>query len=50
MASPWRAPGLIARGARRIDPLISRVIPLSQAADAVATPPRPAEVKVLIQP
>ena len=36
--------------ARRIDPLISRVIPLSQAAEAVANPPRPGEVKVLIQP
>ena len=45
-----RAAGLIARGALRLDPLISRIIPLAEAADSVANPPRPGEVKVLIQP
>lgn len=45
-----RAAALITSGAVNVAKLISRVIPLDQAAQAVAEPARPDEVKVLIQP
>ncbi len=45
-----RAADLIATGKIKIDPLISRRVALAEAADAVANPPRPGEVKVLIVP
>ena len=45
-----RATAMIASGAIKVDPLISRIIPLNQAAEAVANPPREGEVKVLITP
>ncbi len=45
-----RAAELVARGRLRLDPLISRVIPLQEAAAAIANPPLPGDVKVLILP
>ena len=45
-----RAVAMIAGGFIRIDPLISRVIGMQDAQDAIANPPRPGEVKVLIVP
>ena len=45
-----RAAALIASGAIAVAPLISRTIPLSEAAEAIANPPRPGEVKVLVIP
>lgn len=45
-----RAAALIATGTVRIGPLISRTIPLDEAAAAIEQPPRPGEVKVLILP
>ncbi len=45
-----RAAAMIASGAIAVAPLISRVIPLSEAAEAIADPPRPGEVKVLVVP
>jgi L-iditol 2-dehydrogenase len=45
-----RATAMIASGALRLDPLISRVIGLDEAAEAIAHPPRPGEVKVIVQP
>jgi L-iditol 2-dehydrogenase len=45
-----RAAALVAEGRLQLDPLISRVIPLAQALDAIANPPHPGDVKVLIQP
>ena len=43
-----RAAALIASGAIAVAPLISRTIPLSEAAEAIANPPHPGEVKVLV--
>lgn len=45
-----RATAMIASGTVRLDPLISRVIPLEQAAQAIASPSRPDDVKVIVQP
>ncbi len=45
-----RATDLIATGRIRVDPLISRVIPLEAAAQTIATPALPDDVKVIVQP
>jgi len=45
-----RATRLIAEGRLQLDPLISRVIPLTEAPAAIATPARPGEVKVMVRP
>ena len=45
-----RATAMIADGMIRLDPLISRVIGLDEAADAIANPPRAGEVKVIVRP
>jgi L-iditol 2-dehydrogenase len=45
-----RAAALIAGGRVRVEPLISREIPLGEAAAAIASPARPGEVKVLVIP
>jgi len=45
-----RAAELIASGAIEIDRLISRQVPLEEAADVIANPPAPGEVKVLVVP
>lgn len=45
-----RATNLIATGRIRVAPLISRVIPLEEAAKAIANPALPSDVKVLVQP
>jgi len=45
-----RAAALIASGAITVDPLVSRRIGLDELPDAVANPPRPGEVKVLVMP
>ena len=45
-----RAAQLIASGRIKVDALISRVIALEEAAPAIAAPPAPGEVKVLVVP
>ncbi|WLR98054.1 zinc-dependent alcohol dehydrogenase family protein [Shinella sumterensis] len=45
-----RAATLIAEGTIRVEPLISRRIGLDALPDALANPPRPGEVKVLVMP
>lgn len=45
-----RAAALIASGTIKVDRLISRRIGLDDLPDAVANPPRPGEVKVLVMP
>ncbi len=45
-----RAARMIADGAIQIAPLISRVIPLSQAAHAIANPALPGEVRCIVVP
>lgn len=45
-----RAAELISRGRIKVAPLISRVIPLSAAAEAIAQPAARGEVKVLVVP
>jgi L-iditol 2-dehydrogenase len=45
-----RAASLIAGGKLALDPLISRQIPLADAAAAIAAPARPGEVKVMVLP
>ena len=45
-----RAAALISTGRVKVAPLISRTIPLSEAAAAIAAPPGPGEVKVLVLP
>jgi L-iditol 2-dehydrogenase len=45
-----RAVELIAAGRIDVAPLVSRVIPLAEAPDAIAAPARPGEVKVLVTP
>ncbi len=45
-----RAAAMIAAGQIAIAPLISRVIPLSDAPEAIANPPRAGEVKVIVVP
>ena len=46
----WSAAELISRGRIKVAPLISRVIPLSAAAEAIAQPAARGEVKVLVVP
>ena len=45
-----RAAELISSGKIAITPLISRMIPLEAAAETIAAPPAPGEVKVLVVP
>ncbi len=45
-----RAAELISSGKIAVAPLISRIIPLEAAAEAIAGPPAPGEVKVLVVP
>lgn len=45
-----RAADLIAHGRLRLDPLITRTIPLEEVAAAVSNPARPGEVKVMVLP
>ena len=45
-----RAADLISSGRVAVAPLISRTIPLEAAAEAIAGPPAPGEVKVLVVP
>lgn len=45
-----RAAGLIAAGRLRLDPLVTRLIPLAQAPAAIAAPAAPGEVKVMVRP
>ena len=45
-----RAVELIASGRVAVEPLISRTIPLADAAQAIMSPPVPGEVKVLVIP
>ena len=45
-----RAAALISSGRIAVAPLISRTIPLAEAAGAIAGPPSPGEVKVLVVP
>ena len=45
-----RAALLIAGGLIRLDPLISRAIPLEEAAEAIANPARAGEIKVIVVP
>jgi L-iditol 2-dehydrogenase len=45
-----RAARMLCLGQIDVAPLISRVIPLSEAPDAIANPARPGEVKVLVVP
>jgi L-iditol 2-dehydrogenase len=45
-----RAASLIADGRVAVEPLISREIGLGEAAEAIAAPARPGEVKVLVRP
>jgi L-iditol 2-dehydrogenase len=45
-----RAVQLIASGRVAVEPLISRTIPLAAAAEAIASPAVPGEVKVLVMP
>ncbi|MCF3642357.1 zinc-dependent alcohol dehydrogenase family protein [Rhizobium sp. TRM95111] len=45
-----RAATLVAEGAIKVEPLISRRIGLAEVPDAIANPPRAGEVKVLVMP
>jgi L-iditol 2-dehydrogenase len=45
-----RAAAMLSAGAIDVLPLISRIIPLSQAAEAIAHPAAPGDVKVLVVP
>jgi L-iditol 2-dehydrogenase len=45
-----RAAAMIASGAVDVAPLISRTLPLSQAAEAITQPARPGEVRALVVP
>ena len=45
-----RAAALISTGKIAVAPLISRTIPLEAAAETIAQPPAPGEVKVLVVP
>ena len=45
-----RAAAMLMQGQVDVAPLISRVIPLSEAPQAIANPPAPGEVKVLVLP
>lgn len=45
-----RAAAMIASGAVRVAPLITRLLPLSEAAQAIASPPPPGDIRTLIVP
>lgn len=45
-----RAAALIAAGRIRLDPLVSRTLPLSQAAEAIMNPPRAGEIRAIVLP
>ena len=45
-----RAADMVAAGKIAIDPLVSRVVSMTEAPNAIANPPQPGEVKVLIVP
>ena len=45
-----RAAAMIAAGTIQIAPLISRTMPLEQAADAIMNPPRSGEIRALVLP
>jgi len=45
-----RAAGLMASGRIAVGPLVSRAVALDEAAEAIANPARPGEVKVLVVP
>lgn len=45
-----RAAEMIAAGRVRLDPLISRTLPLSEAAEAIHSPARPGEIRALVLP
>ena len=45
-----RAATMIAAGQIKLDPLISRTLPLSEAAAAIAAPARPGEIRAIVLP
>lgn len=45
-----RAAQMVAEGAVQVAPLISRTIPLEEAAEAIANPPLPGEVRAIVVP
>lgn len=45
-----RAAAMIAGGSIRIDPLITRTLPLDEAAAAIAAPARPGEIRAIVLP
>lgn len=45
-----RAARMIATGGIRLDPLISRTLPLDQAVEAIAQPARPGEIRAIVLP
>jgi L-iditol 2-dehydrogenase len=45
-----RAAAMLSEGRVNVAPLISRIIPLSEAPQAIANPAGPGEVKVLVVP
>ena len=45
-----RAAAMIAAGRVRLDPLISRTLPLNEAAAAIANPARPGEIRAIVLP
>jgi L-iditol 2-dehydrogenase len=45
-----RAAAMIAAGALRLDPLVSRVVGIDAVPDELATEPRFGEVKVMVRP
>ena len=45
-----RAAAMIAAGRLQIDPLISRTLPLEEAAEAIANPARPGEIRAIVLP
>ena len=45
-----RAAAMIAQGRLQIDPLISRTLPLEEAAEAIANPARPGEIRAIVLP
>ena len=45
-----RAAAMIAAGRLQLDPLISRTLPLEEAAAAIAAPARPGEIRAIVLP
>ena len=45
-----RAATMIAHGTIKVAPLISRTLPLSEAAAAIAAPPRGGEIRAIVLP